>query len=476
MSAVRRRRGLAVVAVVALILGACTSRSDDAQPDDDPGGGATAPVTGDLASSPEFGSLEAPCGPGDGDVSVDPDQNGGVSDTIRLAVSTDKGFETSPGLNQEFEDAATAFAAWCNDQGGVQGLPIEIIPLDGEVFSALAVIEEACEEVFAMVGGGLVFDAQVFPRFHECGMIDFAGFAVSVEKAMSNGMVQPLPNPSNRQPSGWHEWLRDTYPAEIERMAVVWGNAPSIETNAAQNLEILDIVGGFTVVDEIIYNAIGESNWAPFAQRLRDNQVTAMTFIGQPANLVSFLRSMDEIGYRPPVIIQQTNFYDEVLTEGAGPLADGIFVRTFYAPFEEPENYPAIAKFLAIMEKYNPNGKIAGLGIPGMSAYLLFVTAANACLETTDVLERECVLEAGLNITSWDGGGLHAPTNPGDNEPARCELIMVIENGEFVREYPKLGSADDNGNGWHCADNPGIADLQGDFGDTDAGRDPSRPN
>ena len=468
--------GFGVVVAVALIAGACTSRSDDEGSRDDPGSATTAPVAGDLASSPDFGSLEAPCGPGDGDVSVDPDQNGGVSDAVRVAVASDKGFESNPGLNQELEDAAKAFVAWCNDQGGVQGLPLELIELDGAVFNAVAVIEEACEEVFAMVGGGLVFDAQVFPRFHECGMIDFAGFTVSIEKAMSNGMVQPLPNPSNRQPSGWYEWLRDTYPEEIERMAVLWGNAPSIETNAAQNLEVLEVVGGFTVVDEIVYNTIGESNWAPFAQRLRDNNVTAMTFVGQPANLVNLLRSMDEIGYRPPLIVQQTNFYDDVLTEGAGPLADGIFVRTSYAPFEEPENFPAMAKYLAIMEEYNPGGKIAGLGVQGMSAYLLFVTAANACLETTDVLERECVLEAGLNITSWDGGGLHAPGNPGENEPAACELIMVIEGGEFVRVFPELGSADDNGGGWHCADNPGIADLQGDFGDTEAGRDPSRPN
>jgi len=480
MSVKYRHLAVAIVAVVALVAASCSSRAEDSGSTSDNGGGGattTAPVDGDLASSPDFGSLEAPCGPGDGDVSVDPDQNGGATDVIRVATATDKGFEISPGLNQEMEDSAKAFVAWCNEQGGVQGLPLELITLDGGVFNAVSVIEEACDSAFAMVGGGLVFDFQVFPRFHECEMIDIAGFTVSVEKAMSNGMAQPLPNPSNQQPSGWAEWMKTNYPDQIERTAVLWGNAPAIETQAAQVIETLEKVGGFTVVDEIVYNTIGESNWAPFAQRLRDNNVEAMTFVGQPANLVSLLRSMDEIGYRPPVIVQQTNFYDDVLTEGAGRLADGVFVRTSYSLFEEPDNFPAMAKYLAVMDKYNPNGKKAGLGIQGMSAYLLFVTAANKCLDEGDgVLERECVLEAALSFDSWDGGGLHSPGNPADNEGAACEIMMEIIDGEFVRNFPEFGSDDDNGNGWHCYDNPGRAALDGNFGDTEAGVDPSRPN
>ena len=53
--------------------------------------------------------------------------------------------------------------------------------------------------------------------------------------------------------------------------------------------------------------------------------------------------------------------------------------------------------------------------------------------------------------------------------------MLRIEGGAFVREYPALGSSDDNGNGWHCYD-PGRAELSGDYGDTQAGVDPSRPN
>ena len=462
------KRLIPVLLVVgALVLGACSSRSTSDETAD-----TTTTAPEGTSVSADFGDLESPCGPGD--ATIDPSQNGGP--TLKVGTPTDKGFEIVPGLNVEMEDAAKAFIGWCNDQGGVQGLPLELVELDAAYFNVPALMETACDQVFAMVGGGLVLDDQVFPRFNECGMIDIAGFTVTSAKAMSSGMAQPLPNPSNLKPTNWLQWAKDNYPTEIERTAVMYGNIGSIETVALQDIATMDALGGFTVVSTPVYNPGGESNWAPFAQQLKDNNVTFLTFVGQPANLASLLRSMDEIGYRPPLIMQQANFYDEVLTDGAGSLADGVIVRSFYTPFEEPEDSPAMAKYLEVMETYNPSGKIAGLGIQSMSAYLMFVTASNLCLDSNDgVLERECVLDAALSIDKWTGGGLHAPSNPGANEPSNCGLLFEISDGKFTRLFPERGSADDNGGGWNCLD-PGLAAIEGDFGDTTAGVDPSRSN
>jgi hypothetical protein len=462
-----KRTVVAALALVALIAGACSSRADQ---DGATGEASTTTTAAAQATSADFGDLKAPCGPGD--ATIDPSQNGGP--TLKVGTPTDKGFEVVPGLNVEMEDAAKAFIAWCNEQGGVQGLPLELVELDAAYFNVPAVIEKACDEVFAMVGGGLVLDDQVFPRFNECGMIDIAGFTVTTAKAMSTGMAQPLPNPSNVKPVNWLQWAKENYPDEIQRTAVMYGNIGSIETVAKQNIALMDAIGGFEVVSTPVYSPAGESNWAPFAQQLKDANVGFLTFVGQPSNLVNLLRSMDEIGYRPGLILQEANFYDTVLTDGAGSLADGVVVRSFYTPFEEPEESAAMSKYLEIMEQYNPSGKIAGLGIQGLSAYLLFVTAANACLDSNDgVLERECVLDAALSITEWTGGGLHSPSNPASNEPSGCGLLFEVKDGEFTRLFPQRGSADDNGQGWNCI-TPGIVEIEGDFGDVTAGVDPSR--
>ncbi len=51
-------------------------------------------------------------------------------------------------------DAAVAFAQWCNEQGGIAGLPIEVIDGDAKLFEVPAAMERICDQAFAMVGGG----------------------------------------------------------------------------------------------------------------------------------------------------------------------------------------------------------------------------------------------------------------------------------------------------------------------------------
>ena len=53
-------------------------------------------------------------------------------------------------------------------------------------------------------------------------------------------------------------------------------------------------------------------------------------------------------------------------------------------------------------------------------------------------------------------------------------MMLRIENGAFVRQYPERGGDGDDGGGWRCYDRS--SPLSGDFGDVNAGVDPSRPN
>ena len=103
----------------------------------------------------------------------------------------------------------------------------------------------------------------------------------------------------------------------------------------------------------------------------------------------------------------------------------------------------------------------------------MFATAANECLASNDgVLERECVLAAGKGITSWNGGGLHAETNPSENLPPLCTIIMEVVDGKWQRAYPALDSEDNNADGWNCRDD-GRTEIPGKYGDYELGVDPS---
>jgi hypothetical protein len=129
-----------------------------------------------------------------------------------------------------------------------------------------------------------------------------------------------------------------------------------------------------------------------------------------------------------------------------------------------------------MMRTHSPDGRVSGLGLNSVSAMLLFATAANACLDSdNDVLERECILAAAKGTTSWTAGGLHSATNPGENSPSRCTIVVGIDNGDWTRVFPLLGSSDDNADGWFC-DDESVVSIEGDFGDMSGGIDPSRLN
>ncbi len=420
----------------------------DTTPTDTAPGDTTPDGTEPPATDPPgamFGTMPSPCGPGN--ATIADGQNGG--DTLKLGTATDHGYEAAPGLTIEMLDAAKAFAGWCNEQGGIQGLPIEIVDLDGKLFNVPPAIETACAEVFAMVGGGWTFDEGMFPRFHECGMINFAGFTVTAAAAMGNGKVQPIPNPANLKPASWLIWARDNRPEEIQNTAIMYGDFITTEVVARQIEATMEAVGGYNVTTRIPTNPAGEPNWAPFAEQLKQEGITALVVVGAPATLVPLYKSMREIGYVPDLVFNDANFYDQVMVaDGTAELSDGFIVRTAYAPFEEADQFPGMRSYLDMMETYNPEGRIAGLGLQSTSAFLLFATAANACLAKNDgVLERECVLAEGKAITSWTGGGLHTETNPGSNEPPSCGIMMQVRDGRWQRLYPELGSADDNGGG-----------------------------
>ena len=483
----RRLRSIVVLGALLSITVACSNReSDDAAttvapateaPTTEAPTDSDAPPATEAPSVPMFGTLESPCGPATdaGVPTIADGQNGGS--TLKLGTQNDHGYEGAPGLTIEMLDAAKAFAGWCNEQGGIRGVQIDVVDLDGKLFNVPAAIEQACAEVFAMVGGGWVFDDQMYPRFHECGMVSVPGYTVSTAAAEGNGKVQPLPNPAYVKPTGWLIWGAETYPEAVKNTAIVYSDVTITKVNADQIAAAMDVVGGYEVTQMIPYSPTGEANWVPFAQKLKDGNATTMVFVGEPGNLILLYKAMREVGYVPELVLTDANHYTEqMVAQGNATATEGFRVRTAYAPFEEADQFPGMRSYLDMMATHNPNGRIAGLGLQATSAYLLFATAANKCLDSNNnVLERECVLAAAKTITSWNAGGLHTESNPAEGLPPECGIIMGIENGVWKRVFPELGSADDNGGGWHC-DDPGYAELSGDFGDVTSGIDPTREN
>ena len=127
-----------------------------------------------------------------------------------------------------------AFAAWCNAQGGIGGLKIELIDMDGKLFEVEAAMQKGCGNARpgrqgqrpgrrpAVLGQGRLGLPPLQAHRHP-------GVRCVSAKSMSNGQVQLIPNPTNTISNTWFRDFFALYPDQAARWAPVWGNLPSLK-------------------------------------------------------------------------------------------------------------------------------------------------------------------------------------------------------------------------------------------------------
>jgi hypothetical protein len=456
------RRIVVVMAVLALAAAACSSdrgedNADLATSDSDASSASSAP-----ADENAFGTLPSPCGEGEPGAAPtggeEGDTQGITDDSIAVGTIADPGFSGAPGLNQEIFDAGEAFVTWCNEQGGINGRQLDLTQYDAAITDYQPQLTAACGQEFAIVGDGAVQDNFWATIGAPCGLVDIAGFAVTPEKAGPSGpgvpaetrVVQPVPNPSDVMTTGAIRLADEAHPGAIDHVGVLFGDLATTIIQKDRTIEALEAEGG-TVVYEAPTNILGEANWAPFAAAIQEAGVQWLVIIGSGEGSGQLQAALQEIDYQPEVTLLETNFYDPVYLESAGPAADGTLVRMVFTPFEEAADNPATAKYIELVEAID--GKVALLGAQSMSAWLMFATAAKQCDDAGD-LSRSCLLDTAGAITEWDGGGLHASGDPSTNSPPTCVMLVEARDGEFVRSTPDEG--------FDC-DDDAIVELQGDY-------------
>ncbi len=468
-----KRRLLILLAATGLLVSACGASGDSSSTAEEEGGGSSTTVA--EASGSSFGSLKDVCGPGEAKLQAG---EGSSTTTLNIGVANDRGSTVRPGLNKELWDASQSFAAWCNEQGGIDGMKINLIDMDGKLFEVEAAMAKACNDAFAMVGGAFTQDQLEFSGkdgtdFHKCKLIDIPGFAVSVEKGLSNGQVQPVPNPPNKKATQWITDAKTIAPEDMKKNVVVYGDLPSLLVVKKQYDAAVQEVGGIEQLPAISYPVAGLQDWTPLAQKVIDSGATSLYWVGEPSNAANLFKALRDQGWKG-TIINETNIYDPLAFSAGNQAAEGILVRTSYHPFEEADKWPAIKQYQENLKKYVPDGKEASLGAQSTSAWLLFATAVKECAaKNGNTVTRQCVLSQAAAQEDWTGGGLHAPTNPGVTDPATCGLYVVAKNGAWERKYPEIGGKNDTGDGFHCIPD-GIATVTVDLGAQGA-VDPSRP-
>ncbi|EOM77162.1 hypothetical protein Rrhod_1410 [Rhodococcus rhodnii LMG 5362] len=410
----------------ALVLAGCTAERGPM-----PGGYAMGGAEPAAATSDEsFGTLASPCGPGDASGATDQ----GVSDTeIRIGYGDDRGYTKSPGLNREMSDAMSAMIDWCNAQGGIGGRQIVGTDYDAAMTQANSVMQDACATQFMMVGHGFALDQTSEQTRIACNLAAVPGFTVSPEAANGPMTFQGVPFPVDvANGSMWFQ-MAEVHPELTDRFTLVGSTMPTI-ISSLQKIRSVAEAAGFDLLDcGVTLNYEGEASYVPFAQMVKDCGAGGLwTSRSATPNELNFFKAVTEAGV-DPVLFGEATWYGEAVAEynaGTG-LIDGLMAGMQFQPLENADSVPAVAKYVELVE--GRDGKTALLGMQATSSFLLWATAADACGSD---LTRQCMIDELSSIHEWDGGGLHAVTDPGANLPSPCGLMVQLDGADYSQAYP----------------------------------------
>ncbi|HEX2563452.1 MAG TPA: ABC transporter substrate-binding protein [Acidimicrobiales bacterium] len=445
-----RRTSLRLIgglAVLIAVVGACsTDREGDASANGGSGDAAETTEPADGPATDSFGTLDSPCGEGEATAGGD---QGVTDDQVVIGYGDDAGYPQSPGLSHETSDAIEAMIAWCNEQGGINGREIVGNYYDAAITNVVNAMTQACGEVFMLVGEAWALDSAQEETRVGCGLPAVPTYAVS--PAFSNGPMafQPVPNPADFTVVTGAGDLAKLQPEAIKKSAVMYGNFAATIDTRDKVLQSFPTYGYEFLGCDQEYNIAGESDWKPFAQKLKDCGAEVVYYGGQPyPNMQNLLDDADQIGYDPIWIVDANAYLKSFADWNATGHGDRVYLRSNFVPFEAAEEGSATQQYVDIVEA--DGGDISQLGTQATSAFLLWATAASEC----DELTRQCVLDELAKIDSWDGGGLHAESNPGGNMPPECQALLKLDGTSWVQVSPETP-------GEFTCDPDGVVELSG---------------
>lgn len=370
--------------------------------------------------------------------------------SIDIATFADPGNTASPGLNKEFFQLAGAFAKWCNSAGGIHGRAIVVHDRDGALFNAAQVTDEACQQDFMSVGGGLVFDQPAVPVRVGCGLGQIPSYVVSNQADNAALQVDPQGIRVDEIEAGWYSALGRRYPAAVKHFGIGAANEPSILEPTRKWEQAAEQQGWnvryfqeppFTVAD-----------WSPYVAEDQSRGIEALeTPTG--TDVQTFFQAMQTAGYHPTFIFLGLGIPEDLGKQSYDVTVSGSLPPIYFAtqnwPYELASQSPGLEQLIALM-RTDARGDIIDTNDEyAVDAWLLFAKAASACGASLTV---SCVLDQAASQKDWTGGGVYAPIShlALSNQrptPSDCFLLMQVKGSTF--SYDQADTRPNN-QIWHC--------------------------
>jgi ABC-type branched-subunit amino acid transport system substrate-binding protein len=329
---------------------------------------------------------------------------------------------------------AQAYFAKINSEGGVCGRRITVVKGDDGLDPQRARSEflRLEPQMFAFVGSLAVADSGYADLIGSSG-VPYVGTSVDPAGRAPNVYPRVAENVTHTGP---FQYYRNTYP-NVQNVAFLFADVGGVRANTPASREGLKAVGF-----NIAYDSGAQSispDYTPEVIAMRNANAQMVYLFAFEVNMhVRLARNMRQQNFEPPLKVANIG-YNSKLIELLGPIANGWTNHIDYLPMlnpDEPARSPALAEFVTWNQRVAPNGSIDLFPVNAWAASALFVEALRA---VGGDLTRERMLAALDNITSGNGGGIRAPSNPKTGATEGCFIITRVTDGTWVREHPSSG-------------------------------------
>lgn len=306
-------------------------------------------------------------------------------DTLKLGVITSVG--SSLTNYPDVEAGARAAVDAVNKAGGVNGKQVEFFFCNtrGEVNQAVACARQADQEgVDAIVGRIDVYSSQTLPVLENAKIPDIGNVSAGAEIDYTSPYTYPL----HAGNFGAYASLPYAHKADGAKKLVfasidlpIGIRQGQVEEQVARNI-------GLEVAPMIKIPAQGVTDYAPYAQQVKDSGADAATVALGPAGFQAFVKAADAIGLKAR--ISGTAFtFGQSEAAGVGALANTMLVA---APFPSTDDkaVPGIAKYHQELDAGGVENTPAVRRFGGLNAWL----SAHAAMQVAGTISGEVTRES----------------------------------------------------------------------------------
>jgi len=345
-----------------------------------------------------------------------------------------------PGLFQNSVDSMDAFVNYINSEGGIDGHKLVLLHED-DGYNCVTYtndMKDLSTKVFAVVGTFSVED--------ECGAATLKATPnlPNIEAIIINPQLFSLPNAfaGITQPPGFittgYQWVKDKYPNDITKVG-------SLYPTSAAFSEVEEHDAAQSVGYKYVYSAgiaTTDTNFTSNILRMKADGVKIVDLLANPDSTVAdFEQQAAQQNFDPDVVLGATA-YDAGFFKLLGNPADAAnLVAPLYFPLylgQDRSTNPELNTYLTWLNNLHSGDTANLFGESAWAAGVLFAQAVQAAGANGPVTQSG-VVQAITNLGSFTADGLDPATNPGKRVGPSCEVIVGVQNGQFVRLDPSAG-------------------------------------